>query len=125
MAQLHALDITDKHRLLFIVGMAHTGIVMKTKMNVPWSDTPIDFLPIPLRLLNPQFPLYDGATVLHICAAARDTEAAKTEISGVFELAFGDIEEVKGLALIATLHSLSRHVARIITIADNHFFNNA
>jgi hypothetical protein len=121
LVQLHALDISDKHRLTLVVGSAYKHLVMKMKMVVPWQDNPVEFPPIAINPADRQFPLRDGAEVFRICAAARRSED-RTEFSPVFELAFGSVEEVKGLPLVETLQSMHRHVSRIVKIADEHFF---
>lgn len=119
--QLHALDITDKHRLVLVVGAAHKQLVIRTKMKVPWREEPMEFPPFALLPADRQFPLQDGEEVFRICAAARrPDELSSHDI--VFELAFGDVAEVKGLPLVETLQAMHRHVSRIIEIAHEHFF---
>ena len=121
LVRLHALDISDKHRLTLVVGSAYKQLVMKMRMVVPWQDTPIEWPPIALNPADRQFPLRDGAEVFRICAAARKSEDL-TQFGSVFELAFGSVEEVKGLPLVETLQSMHKHVSRIVRIADEHFF---
>jgi hypothetical protein len=121
LVRLHALDISDKHRLTLVVGAAHKHIVMNVKMAVPWQDVPVEFPPIALNPNNRQFPMQDGAEVFRICAAARKSDDL-TQFNLVFELAFGSVDEVKGLPLVETLQSMHKHVSRIVRIAENRFF---
>lgn len=121
LVRLHALDISDKHRLTLVVGAAHKHVVMSTKMSVPWQDAPVEFPPIALNPANRQFPMQDGAEIFRICAAARKSDDL-SQFNLVFELAFGSVEEVKGLPMIETLQSMYKHVSRIVQIADEHFF---
>lgn len=120
LGQLHALDITDKHRLILVVGATHKNLVIKMKMKVPWQDAPVVFPPLALNPADRQFPLQDGAEVFRIHAAARSDTLSEHDI--VFELAFGDVAEVKGMPLVDTLRSMHRHVSRIVDIVDEHFF---
>jgi hypothetical protein len=120
LGQLRALDITDKHRLVLIVGAAHKHLVIKAKMKVAWQDAPVEFPPLALNPADRQFPLQDGAEVFRICAAARSDALSEHNI--VFELAFGDVAEVKGLPLVETLQSMHGYVTRIVKIMDEHFF---
>jgi len=121
LGQLHALDITDKHRLVLVVGAAHKYVVMKMSMKVPWRPTPVEFPPLALNPADRQFPLQDGAEIFRVCAAARGSEHTH-EHDLVFELAFGDVAEVKGLPLVATLESMHRHVSKIVKIIERLFF---
>ena len=121
MTQLHALDIVDKHRLVLIVGAAHKHLVIKFKMNVPWQQSPVVFPPLALNPADRQFPMADGAEVFRVMAAARTSDSlADHQI--VFELAFGDVSEVKGLPLIGTLESMHKHVGRVVEIAQRRLF---
>lgn len=88
--QLHSLDVTDKHRLVLIVGAAHKHVVMKVKMMIPGQQTSIEFLPLAIAPTDRQFPLRDGMEVFAIRAAARTSEDM-TDFQLVFELAFGDV----------------------------------
>lgn len=121
LAQLHALDITDKHRLVLVVGAAHKHLVIKMKMKVPWQEVPVEFPPFALNPADRQFPLRDGVEVFRICAAARSTDTM-SDHDIVFELAFGDVAEVRGLPMVETLRSMHRHVSRIVEMVDEHFF---
>lgn len=112
--QLHALDIEDKHRLILIVGAAHTHFVLKIKAKFPWQETPFEFPPIAHNTADRKFPLQDGVEVFRVCKAARHGDQM---IELGFELAFGDVSEVRGLPLIETLNIMHNHVSRIIKIS--------
>ena len=99
MNQLHSLDITDKHRIILVVGAAHKHVIVKFKMKTPGQEKPIEFPPIALNPADRQFPLQDGMNVFSISAASRSTEDM-TDYQIVFELAFGDVDEVEGLPLV-------------------------
>ncbi|MCH8880113.1 MAG: hypothetical protein IID34_09545 [Planctomycetes bacterium] len=121
LSRLHALDITDKHRLVLVIGAAHKHVVMRGRLTVPWQTTPVEFPPLAINPADRQFPLRDNAEVFRVSAAARNPDAMD-EHQVVFDLAFGDDAEVSGLPLIQTLESLHRHVAKIVTISDKWFF---
>jgi len=122
LTQLHALDIVDKHRLILIVGAAHKHLVLKMKMNVPWQPSPVEFPPLALNPADRQFPLADGPEVFRVMAAARTGEL-RPDHQLVFELAFGDVSEVRGLPLVATLEAMHKHVSRVVEIATRRFFS--
>lgn len=119
--QLHSLDITDKHRLVLVVGAAHKHVVLKFKMRMPGQEVPIEFPPLAINPADRQFPLQDGMDVFSIRAAARTTEDI-TDFQIVFELAFGDVDEVEGLPLIETLKSMHAYVSKIVKINEKLFF---
>ena len=121
LAQLHSIDIEDKHRVLLIVGAAHRHLVVKFKMNVPWQQSPVDFPPLAINPADRQFPLTDGTEVFRIMSAARKGDS-QSEYQLVFELAFGEVSEVKGLPLIPTLEAMHHHVSRIVDLANRRFF---
>jgi hypothetical protein len=121
LVQIHALDICDKHHLALIVGSAHKNLLLTMKMKAPWIPDDFKFPTIALNPADRQFPLSDGDEVFRIKAAAR-TEDDLSEHGLVFELAFGDVNEVKGLPLLETLSSMESHVSKIIEICERHFF---
>jgi hypothetical protein len=122
LGQLHALDITDKHRLILLVGAAHKHVVIKFKMPVPWKSDPVDFPPIAMNPADRQFPLKDNSAVFRVKADARDSPLP-FEHGLVFELAFGDVAEVSGLPLLPTLDSMHRQVSKIVEITRRLFFD--
>jgi hypothetical protein len=122
LSQLHALDVTDKHRLVLVVGAAHKHLVLKMRMAVPWQTAPVEFPPIAINPADRQFPLADGVEVFRIQAAARDNDVGP-EHQIVFELAFGDVAEVRGLPLVPTLDSMHGHVRRIVDMAERWFLS--
>jgi hypothetical protein len=120
--QLHSLDIIDKHRLVLVVGAANKQLVIKFKMKVPWAEKAIEAPPIALTPADRQFPLEDGEEVFRVCAAARSSEP-HSEHEVVFELAFGDTNEVRGHGLVPALQSMHSYVSRIVDISGKHFFS--
>jgi hypothetical protein len=122
LSQLHALDVVDKHRLVLVVGAANKQLIVKMKMKVPWAEKPVEFPPIGLNPADRQFPLTQGEEVFRICAAARSSDVL-SEHAVVFELAFGDVNEVQGHPLIPTLQSMHRHVSRIIDAIGKHLLS--
>jgi hypothetical protein len=119
LAQLHALDIVDKHRLVLVVGAATKHVVLKMRMTVPWQEAAIEFPPLALNPADRQFPLRDGEEVFRVCKAARQPSGPNACTHDlVFELAFGDITEVRGLPLVDTLKGMHAHVSRIVEMFD-------
>ena len=116
LAQLHTLDVIDKHRLVLVVGAANKQLVIKFKMKVPWTDKLVEAPPIALNPADRQFPLLDGEEVFRVRKAARGQDP-HSEHAVVFELAFGDANEVSGHSLIPTLEVMHAHVTRIVEIA--------
>jgi len=119
--QTHSLDIVDKHRLVLIVGAAHKSLLTKMRMPVPWQAAPVEFPPIALNPADRQFPLADGAEVFRIMAAARKGDI-QSEPQIVFELAFGDVSEVKGLPLVPTLELMHKYTSRIVEMSGRWLF---
>lgn len=122
LSRLHALDIVDKHRLVLVVGAANKQLVIKMRIRVPWEEQPVEFPPIGLEPADRQFPLTHGEEVFRVCAAARSSDVL-SEHAVVFELAFGDVNEVQGHPLIPTLQSMHRHVSRIIDVIGKHLLS--
>ncbi len=119
LAQLHALDIVDKHRLVLVVGAATKHVVLKMRMKVPWQEALVEFPPIAINPADRQFPLRDGAEVFRVCKAARQSGGPDNSSHDlVFELAFGDVAEVRGLPLVETLKGMHAHVLRIVEMFD-------
>ena len=122
LAQLHALDIADKHHALLIAGAAHREIIIEHRMTVPWQDEPMMFPPLALRPADRQFPLRDGAEVLGVAAAVRTAGLPFEEPKIAIELCIGTATETAGYPLMSTLQDLSGYVARMLDIADRWFF---
>lgn len=121
--QIHSLDIVDKHRLILIVGAANKALVLKFHMKIPGQDQLYAFPPLAMEPSDRQFPLTDGVEVFRIMAAARkDDPLTKSEHKIVFELAFGDVDEVKSLPLIETLEAMHKHTSRIVEMSHRLFF---
>jgi hypothetical protein len=117
LAQLHGLDIIDKHRLVLVVGAANKQLIIKLKVKVSWSDKPVEGPQFALSDGDRQFPLEDGEEVFRECAAARSTDSM-SDHAVVFELAFGDNSEVRGHALIPTLEEMHAYVARVVDMFE-------
>jgi hypothetical protein len=117
LTQLHALDICDKHRLTLIVGAAHKQFVISPKMEADWLPKDYEFQGIAIAPADRQFPLKDGDEVFGIKKQAREG-AGFNEPQMIFELAFGDVDEVKGLPLVETLENMERHLRKILEIAE-------
>lgn len=121
LARLHALDVIDKHRLVLVVGVANKQLIVKFKIKVPWSDKVVEAPPIGLSPADRQFPLQTDEEVFRVCAAARLGDS-HSEHAIVFELAFGDANELSGHPLVPTLEAMHAHVTRIVDIADSRLF---
>jgi hypothetical protein len=121
LSQVHALDVCDKHRLTLIVGSAHKHVLVTMKMEADWIPEDFKFPTIALNPADRQFPLKDGEEVFRVKKAAR-----KGNVMGdhglVFELAFGDVDEVKGLPLLETLNNMVKHVEKIVEIFNRRYF---
>jgi hypothetical protein len=121
LTQLHTLDVIDKHRLVLVVGAANKQLIIKFKMKVPWSEKVVEAPPIALNPADRQFPLQTDEEVFRVCAAARQGDP-HSEHAIVFELAFGDADELSGHPLIPTLEAMHAHVSRIVSIATSRLF---
>jgi hypothetical protein len=117
LAQLHQLDIIDKHRVILVVGGAHRDVVLDFQMKVPWQDEPIRVPPLALRPADRQFPLADGAELYRVMAAAR-AGPMHGEPLFTFEICFAEEGSVEGLPIVPTLERIHDHVHRIVQIAD-------
>ena len=121
LTQLHALDICDKHHLTLIVGSAHKHVLLTPKLTADWIPKDFQFPTFAINPADRQFPLSDGKEVFRIKKAARHG-GGLGDFGLVFELAFGDVEEVKGLPLLETLTVMEVYVRRIIELFVRRFF---
>jgi hypothetical protein len=109
LVDLHALNITDKHRLLLICGAAHIGTSMRMELSV----TPQTFfMPVPLPY-NVTYPLKEGTEIYRI---PRSTEGKFDENPEfTFQIAFGDAEIMKsGDTIVPPLHQLADFIDPIV-----------
>jgi hypothetical protein len=88
--QIHKLDILDKHRVLIPVGMSYRGPIIGMRMDVPWSDKPVEFPSFQINAAEKVFPLEDGTELLRVRAAARNTPNVKNNYQFPFEIAFDE-----------------------------------
>jgi hypothetical protein len=112
---LHELNNTDKHRLLFVVGAAHTGIdVDVTKFHSGINISSVRFMLKPADLA---WPLKDGAELYRILKAARDLHVDENPKFTV-QIAFGDAEVMEGEPVLPPLHQLADLIDSIILSFD-------
>jgi hypothetical protein len=107
--RLHRLDIEDKHRLLIPVGAAYRNFEMLTSFLGTERIPAATFPPLPIRPADRQYPLQDGAIVLRIMKAARESQQQgmmRTEHRFTFEVAFSDDTAVAGEPITPTLANL-------------------
>jgi hypothetical protein len=126
--RLHQLDIADKHKLLVPVGMVHEHTVntytLADVFNAYPDATTINLSEIPsaesigIVAPKPTFPLEDGAEIYRIPATLREDPIAQMNVNPEFEfeVAFGEVEVVKGQPLIPTLLQLIQFVDRFIEL---------
>lgn len=117
LVRLHAVDIVDKHHVILVVGAAHKNVVLNLRMKVPWQDEPVKFPPLALNPADRQFPLVDGAVLYSGMGPGSEGGIGEGFPQFTFELAFGDVTEVRGLPLVATLEAMLKHVRGILEIA--------
>lgn len=118
LVRLHAVDIVDKHRVILLVGAAHKNVVLNFRMKVPWRDQPVKFPPLALNPADRQFPLVDGAVLYSGMGPVSGEGMGEDDPRFTFELAFGDVTEVRGLPLVATLDAMLNHGQRVVQIAE-------
>jgi hypothetical protein len=109
---LHILNNADKHRLLLVVGAAHTA----TRVTVRLSPTPREFrvaLPAPLKW---SYPLKDGTELYRIFKD--DISDFEQDPQFTFQIAFGDAEVMNGEPLLPPLHQLANLIDAIIIKFD-------
>lgn len=105
---LHALDLMDKHRQLVPVQSTGSGIAFFGTANKP------------MRLIaNPRWsPIENDMTV---AIMPRDSQPqGNFKIS--FNIAFGDVEPVKGKQVVAVLNDLAGLVEGILLTFETRFF---
>jgi hypothetical protein len=124
--RLHKLDIADKHKLLVPVGMAHehtTNTYTLADVLDAYPDaTTINLSEIPsstgIGIAAPKltFPLEDDAEIHRIPATLREDPIAQMNMNPEFEfeVAFGEVEVVKGQPLMPTLLQFIQFVERFI-----------
>jgi hypothetical protein len=125
---LHQLDIEDKHKLLVPVGLAHKGTIdsftMADVLDAYPGATTIKLFEIPtargIGIVAPRvaFPLEDGAEIYRVPARLRDDPVAQMHMNSEFriEVAFGEVEVVKGKSLIETLGQLIKFVEGFVNL---------
>jgi hypothetical protein len=126
--RLHQLDIADKHKLLVPVGMAHKGTTNTYTMADVLEAYPgvttfkIHEMPTAqgIGIVAPKltFPLEDGAVIYRIPARLRSHPVAQMNMDPEFqfEVAFGEVEVVKGQPLIPTLSQIMQFVEGFIKL---------
>jgi hypothetical protein len=112
---LHELNNTDKHRLLFVVGAAHTGIdVDVTKFHPGVNIRSVRFMLKPADLA---WPLKDGTELYRIFKATRDLHVDENP-KFTIQIAFGDAEVMEGEPVFPPLHQLADLIDSIILNFD-------
>lgn len=119
LTQLHQLDIIDKHRVILVVGAAHTSVVLTFLVQPPWLQEPVRAPTLALRPDDQQFPLVDGGELYRVMAAARGGPT-HDEPQFTFEICFAEEGGVEGLPILSTVEHIHRHVSRIVSIAERH-----
>ena len=134
--RLHQLDIEDKHKLLVSVGMSHASTTTRYTAEQLFAAAPEggtvsfdDMSPRAIGIITPQerFPLEDGAVIYRIPASVRDHPIAQMHMNPEFEfeVAFGEVEVVKGQPLIPTLLQFIQFVERFLKLFPPLFSQEA
>jgi hypothetical protein len=89
-------------------------------MKVPGQDKPVAFPPLTLNVGDTQFPVKDGDEVFRIGNFAKDPKGNRYSL--LFEPAFGDVNEVRGLPIGVTLSAMHMHVRKIGMVVEKLFF---
>jgi hypothetical protein len=115
---LHKLDIEDKHKLLVPIGMAHhritTTFVLDVALDEFFAANPgtteatmehVVTPPAGITMLQHRFPLEDGAEIYRVPANLRNNPRAQMHMYPelTIEIAFGEVEVVKGKPFTPTL----------------------
>lgn len=125
--RLHQLDIADKHKLLVPVGTAHLSTINEYNMAqvlAAYPDAPrinlaeMSAQTIGIIMSRQRFPLKDGAELYRVPARLRNDPRAQMYMNPEFqfEIAFGEVEVVKGEPLIPTLHQLIQFVEGFLAL---------
>jgi hypothetical protein len=123
--RLHQLDIADKHKLLVPVGTVHHRTVKTLTLDEFFAARPgtteatmEEVVTPPPGIVAPElsFPVKDGAEIYRVPARLRTDPKAQMHMypEFEFEIAFGEVEVVKGEPLIPTLNKLIQFVEGFI-----------
>jgi hypothetical protein len=124
---LRELDIADKHKLLVPVGVVHHSITTTIDLDQFFAANPgtttvsgaeVVTPPAGIIMLGHPFPLEDGAEIYRVPASLRNDPKAQMHMNpklGI-EIAFGEIEVVKGEPLIPTLLQLIQFVESFLKL---------
>jgi len=105
---LHALDLMDKHRQLVPVHSMGSGAAFFGTTNEPIQ-----------LIANPAWsPVEDNMTVAILSANAKPEGNFKI----AFDVAFGEVEPVKGKKVVAVLNGYAALVERILQTFEQRFF---
>jgi hypothetical protein len=110
---LHCLDISDKHRILFTVGILNAGVIAD---QVPWGDALARFNP-PVTVMHDEaerFPLKDGDEIYRLPAVFRAEYEHNTKFG--FHVAFGEGTVAKGEPLVPTLRDLASAIQEMVEL---------
>lgn len=113
---LHNLDIVDKHNTILVAAASYRHFVLRSKLPVPWQETPVEFPGISIRPKDRLFPLKDGATVMKVAAKARRAEI-EDDFEFSFEICFGEGNALAGEPLLA-LRDLGNMTERIVALIE-------
>jgi hypothetical protein len=125
--RLHQLDIEDKHKLLVPVGMVHKRTITTFTLDRLFDTLPAGYAGNleevigrtgEMVRLQKTFPLEDRAEIYRVRADLRNDPIAQMYMypEFEFEVAFGEIEVVKGEPLIPTLDQLIQFVERFVEL---------
>ena len=113
---LHELNNADKHRSLFVVGAAHTGVGIDISKRFPEMNLPTPFRFI-VKPADFSWPLKDGKEIFRIFKKDRGPYLDENP-TFTFQIAFGDSEVMKGEPLLPPLHQLADLIDAIIKSFD-------
>jgi hypothetical protein len=112
---LHQLNNTDKHRLLFVVGAAHTGVeVDVTKLFSGINIRTVQFM---LKPADYAWPLKNGKELYRILKETRKAHVDENP-NFVVQIAFGDAEVMEGEPIFPPLHQLADFIDSIVLSFD-------
>lgn len=119
--QINKLDVHDKHRLLIPVGLIHRGPIIKTKMDVPFKETPIVWPAFQLIADEPT-RYEEGATLLHVLAAAKTSDQPSPDFEFSFDVQFGDGEIRSGEIVGKVLQDFISFTEKTVDGFQRQFF---
>ncbi len=127
--QLNELENIDKHRLLLVTGNAFNSLGLAWKFTAPGKPDTSITLPLDMRPTDRSFPLHQGAEVLRVNKAARQSHDLSFPIqlqepNFTFDIGFADGAVMTGEPVEEKLEEMYTRVEQILRLADLQLSNS-